>query len=74
MEAARDLGAPVVELHTGSYCEAAVAGDEAALAHELERIRRAAAHGAGSGWKSMRAMGSPLKAWGPWRPFPRSVS
>jgi len=49
MEAARALGAPVVELHTGSYCEAALDGDEAALAHELARIRRAATHGAGIG-------------------------
>ncbi|GJD34661.1 pyridoxine 5'-phosphate synthase [Methylobacterium aerolatum] len=49
MEAARALGAPVVELHTGSYCEAALAGDEAAVDHELARIRRAAAHGAAIG-------------------------
>ncbi len=49
MDAARALGAPVVELHTGSYCEAAVAGDSAAVEHELARIRRAAAHGAGIG-------------------------
>lgn len=49
MDAARALGAPVVELHTGSYCEAAVAGDPAAVEHELARIRRAAAHGAGIG-------------------------
>ena len=48
-EAANALGAPVVELHTGSYCEAAVAGDEARVAHELARIRRAAEHGAGLG-------------------------
>ncbi len=49
MEAAHALGAPVVELHTGSYCEAAVAGDHAAVERELARIRRAAAHGAGLG-------------------------
>jgi pyridoxine 5-phosphate synthase len=35
------MGAPVVELHTGRYAEAA--GDEMAV--ELERIRVAAAHG-----------------------------
>ncbi|HSD34210.1 MAG TPA: pyridoxine 5'-phosphate synthase, partial [Alphaproteobacteria bacterium] len=40
LDAARALGAPVVELHTGSYCEAAGQG----RARELERIRRAAAH------------------------------
>ncbi len=49
MEAAARLGAPVVELHTGSYCEAAVAGDRERTAHELARIARAAAHGAGLG-------------------------
>ena len=49
MEAARALGAPVVELHTGSYCEAAIAGDAAATAHERDRIVGAAAHGQGLG-------------------------
>ncbi len=38
--AAKRLGAPVVELHTGSYCDAL---DETARAHELERIKTAAA-------------------------------
>jgi pyridoxine 5-phosphate synthase len=45
MDAACELGAPVVELHTGTYCEAVAEGDEARIAHELERLRRAAAHG-----------------------------
>ena len=49
MEAAHALGAPVVELHTGSYCEATIAGDAAAEAHERDRIVRAAAHGQGLG-------------------------
>lgn len=49
MEAAHALGAPVVELHTGSYCEASVAGDHAAVERELARIRRAASHGASLG-------------------------
>ncbi len=46
MDAACELGAPVVELHTGTYCEAVVDGDRARIAHELERLRRAAEHGA----------------------------
>ena len=46
MEAARALEAPVVELHTGSYCDAVAFGDEARTAHELERLRAAAQHGA----------------------------
>jgi pyridoxine 5-phosphate synthase len=38
LEAARALGAPVVELHTGAYCHAT----GAARARELDRLRRAA--------------------------------
>jgi pyridoxine 5-phosphate synthase len=40
LDAARSLGASVVELHTGSYCEAVGPVRQ----RELERIRRAAAH------------------------------
>ena len=43
LDAARSVGAPVVELHTGSYAEAA---DPLG---QLERLRRAAAHGAAIG-------------------------
>jgi pyridoxine 5-phosphate synthase len=46
MEAARALEASVVELHTGSYCDMFASGDEARTAHELDRLRRAAEHGA----------------------------
>ena len=49
MAAAHDLGAPVVELHTGTYCDVVAEGDAAREAHELERLRRAAEHGAGLG-------------------------
>ena len=45
LDAARAAGAPVVELHTGSYCDAA----GAAQAAELERLRRAARHAAALG-------------------------
>jgi pyridoxine 5-phosphate synthase len=40
LDAAKRLGAPVVELHTGAYCEAEGAAQE----RELERLVRAAAH------------------------------
>jgi pyridoxine 5-phosphate synthase len=46
MDAACALHAPVVELHTGTYCEAAADGDDERVAHELQRLRRAAEHGA----------------------------
>ena len=49
MDMARALGAPVVELHTGSYCEAFTAGDAERIEREYARIRRAAAYGAGIG-------------------------
>src|SRR6185312_14791111 len=39
LEAARSLNAPVVELHTGRYCEL----EGQAQAAELERLRRGAA-------------------------------
>lgn len=47
-EAAQRLGAPVVEFHTGVYCEAVNAelageGDAATVARELERLRQAVA-------------------------------
>ncbi|MHA1548682.1 MAG: pyridoxine 5'-phosphate synthase [Alphaproteobacteria bacterium] len=48
LEAAARLGAPVVELHTGSYCEAFRSGPEAFSA-ELARLRSAAEAGAAMG-------------------------
>jgi len=66
MEAASSLRAPVVELHTGSYCEAVAAQDGERVEHELARLKRAAAHGArlgleihaghGLGFDSVRAV------------------
>jgi pyridoxine 5-phosphate synthase len=41
LDAAVLAGAPVVELHTGAYCDAET---DAARSHEFERIRIAAAH------------------------------
>ncbi|MEI6558007.1 MAG: pyridoxine 5'-phosphate synthase [Rhodospirillaceae bacterium] len=46
LDAARALGAAVVELHTGSYCDAAPGP---ARARHLERLRLAAAHAAAIG-------------------------
>jgi pyridoxine 5-phosphate synthase len=46
LQAAVALGAPVVELHTGPYCEAVGEGDPDRVAHELARLSDAAAHGA----------------------------
>ncbi len=49
LDAARRLGAPVVELHTGAYCEAAIAGDARATERHLDRLAAAARHGASLG-------------------------
>jgi pyridoxine 5-phosphate synthase len=38
IEAAGALGAPVIEIHTGGWCEALAGGDEAATAAEFNRI------------------------------------
>jgi pyridoxine 5-phosphate synthase len=46
MQAAAALGAPVVELHTGAYAEAAASGEPERIEPEIARLRRAAEHGA----------------------------
>ncbi len=71
MDAARALGAPVVELHTGSYCEAALEDDDARTAHELARIRRAAEHGAGLGLEIHAGHGLTLGSVGPVAALPQ---
>jgi pyridoxine 5-phosphate synthase len=48
LDAALALGAPVVELHTGAYCEA-VRGDSPTRKAELRRIAAAARHGSDLG-------------------------
>jgi len=40
IEAAVAVGAPVIEIHTGAWCDALTAGDGAAAAAEFERITR----------------------------------
>lgn len=46
LDAARSIGAPVVELHTGAWCHAADNGETERAEGEFDRIRRAAAHAA----------------------------
>jgi len=47
--AAVAIGAPVVEIHTGAWCDALAAGDAAAAAAAFERITRAAAQANNAG-------------------------
>ena len=49
LDAARNLGAPVVELHTGAYCDAASAGEKALARGQLNRLAEAARYGAAIG-------------------------
>lgn len=42
VQAARSIGAPVVELHTGAWCDSLTHGETARAAHEFERLRLAA--------------------------------
>jgi pyridoxine 5-phosphate synthase len=73
MRAACDLGAPVVELHTGTYCEAFARGDEAAAARELARLRAAAAAGAALGLEIHAGHGLDFESVGPVAAIPEIV-
>ncbi|MGO9135217.1 MAG: pyridoxine 5'-phosphate synthase [Methylovirgula sp.] len=42
IEAARSIGAPVVELHTGAWCDALAHGEASRAAHEFARLTAAA--------------------------------
>ncbi len=46
LDAAKSIGAPVVELHTGAWCHAVAAGHRDEADHEFGRRRVAAAHAA----------------------------
>ncbi|HLI11806.1 MAG TPA: pyridoxine 5'-phosphate synthase [Alphaproteobacteria bacterium] len=61
LDAARELGAPVVELHTGAYCEAS--GDR--LEAELGRLIRAAAHAEAIGLECHAGHGLTFDSVGP---------
>jgi pyridoxine 5-phosphate synthase len=43
LKASAELGAPVVELHTGAWCDAHARGEAAKADHEFDRLRTAAA-------------------------------
>jgi pyridoxine 5-phosphate synthase len=49
IEASRDVATNAVELHTGTYCNAATEGDSTAVARELRRIVEAARSAAKAG-------------------------
>jgi pyridoxine 5-phosphate synthase len=69
LDAAKALGAPVVELHTGAYCEA----EGLARGRELERIRRAAAHAEAIGLECHAGHGLSFETVGPIAAIPTIV-
>jgi pyridoxine 5-phosphate synthase len=46
---AKAMGAQVVELHTGAYCEAVIGGDNKKVDYHLKRLQEGAAEAAGMG-------------------------
>jgi len=71
MDAARALGAPVVELHTGTYCEAVIAGDRDRIRIELARLARAAEHGGALGLEIHAGHGLTVESVGPVAALPQ---
>ncbi len=65
LDAAHALGAPVVELHTGRFCDLFDAGDQRLAAIELQRLRAAARHGAGLGLEIHAGHGLSYESVGP---------
>ncbi len=71
LDAAKLLGAPVVELHAGAYCEAAIAGDTAAVERHLTRLREAARHGDSLGLEVHAGHGLTYETVGPVAAIPQ---
>jgi len=65
LDAARAIGAPVVELHTGRYCDLFDAGEERLAAIELQRLRAAARHGTELGLEVHAGHGLSYESVGP---------
>ena len=65
LDASRSIGAPAVELHTGAYCDAVSAGDDAAAVRELQRIADAARYGAEIGLEIHAGHGLTFDSVGP---------
>jgi pyridoxine 5-phosphate synthase len=65
LEAAKSLGAPVVELHTGAYCDAAASGDAKKAERHLSAITAAAFAGASLGLEIHAGHGLGFETVGP---------
>jgi len=68
---AQALGAPVIEIHTGAYCEAVQAGDAARAARELAAIQEAAADAVERGLEVHAGHGITFESVGPIAAIPQ---
>ncbi len=73
IEQSAKLGAAVVELHTGTYCEAVVEGDKARIAHELRRLQDGARIAASVGLEVHAGHGLSFESVGPVAAIPEMV-
>lgn len=71
--AAAEVGADIVELHTGAYCEAAFAGEEGAREAELARLREGAHLAAQAGLEVHAGHGLTFDTVGPIAEMPQVV-
>jgi pyridoxine 5-phosphate synthase len=72
-DAARSLGVPVIELHTGAYHDAGLAGDQARVAHHLQLLRNGARKAAATGLEVHAGHGLTFDNVGPIAAIPEIV-
>ncbi len=72
-EISHQIGANVIEIHTGTYCEAVIKGDALAVERELERIRIMADHAHGLGLEVHAGHGLTFDSVGPIAELPQIV-
>jgi pyridoxine 5-phosphate synthase len=73
IEAAARIGAPVIELHTGAYCDAHNEGRHVDRDAELDRLRRCAGFARGLGLEVHAGHGLAYETVGPVAAFPELV-
>jgi len=73
VEASQRIGADIVELHTGAYCERALEGNAAGVARELERLTVAAQLADASGLEVHAGHGLTFNTVGPVARLPQVV-
>ncbi len=74
IETAAEVGAPVIEIHTGAWCEAVIDGHATMAAWSSSASGRARPAPNRSGWKCMPDTGLTSTRPRPWRRCPRSSS